>query len=435
MEYKFTSLPKSEVEIQVTLPLAEFEPHLKRATEELAAEITMAGFRKGKAPLEMVKKEIGEGAIYEQAAELAVRKSYPELLVELIEKGEIRKETPPIGRPEVTILKLAPGNEFQYRVRVALLPQVILSPYRESAKRLRKERKNTEVTEKEVTDSLEWIRESRAPLVTVDRGAKTGDRVEVDFEVSHGGVKIEHGASQNHPLVLGQGRFLPGFEEQLLGMKAGEEKKFSLLAPSDWHDQNLSGKNLDFKTSMKLVQERQKAELNDEFAQNLGNFASLEELKKNIRAGITKEKEEKEKQRIRSVLAEEIAGATKADIPEVLIVSELEKMTGELKTGVQNMGMKWEDYLLHVKKSEAELKKDWEKEAEKRVKAALALRAIAEQEKIGVSEEEIETRANEFLKQYGSPEEAAKTIDPGELREYTRGVIRNEKVFEFLENL
>lgn len=441
----------------VTIPFSDFEPHLKKAASFLSEENEIEGFRKGKAPYEIVKNRFGEMAIYERAAELAIRQNYIELLKKAAADAQ-KKEFVPIGRPEITITKLAPGNNLEFKVKMALLPEVELPDYKSIAQKVLKQKKETSVSEEEIQKTLDWVCESRAPLVTVDRAAQKGDLVEVDFEIRQGGVKIEGGESKNHPLTIGQGKFLPGFEGQIIGMKSGEEKTFTLVVPESWHDKALAGKALEFKVLLRLVQEKMVPELSDEFVKSLGDFLSVGALKNNIREGLTQEKEEKEKQRVRALLIEEISSLAKIEVPEVLASSEFKKMIQELKSGISNMQMKWEDYLLNIKKTEEDLKKEWKGEAEKRARAALVLRAIAREETIEPSAEEIETAANQYLAQFKTPEMAngkidpvrsrtsemsadARThrtsngIDPEELKEYARGVLRNEKVFEFLENL
>lgn len=417
-----------------TIPFSEFEPHLKKAASFLSEENEIEGFRRGKASYEVVKSKFGEMMIYERAAELAVRKSY----IELLEKAATelgRKEFIPIGKPEITITKLAPGNDLEFKIKMALLPEVELSDYKSIAQKVLKQKKEIFVSEEEIQKTLDWIRESRAPLVTIDRAAQKGDLVEVDFEIKQGGVKIEGGESKNHPLTLGQGKFLPGFEDELVGLKSGEEKIFTLVVPESWHDKALAGKALEFKVLPKSVQEKRIPELTDEFVKGLGDFSSVEALKNSIREGLAQEKAAKEKQRVRASLIEGISPSAKIEIPEVLIDSELEKMMQELKSGISNMQMKWEDYLLHLKKTEEELKKEWRGEAEKRVRAALVLRAIAHEEKIEPNKEEVEASANQYLGQLEGAEEAKKNVDLEGLKEYTKSVLRNEKVFEFLENL
>ena len=433
MNHTITYLPKSEVEIRVVIVPQEFEPHLKRAAVLLSEEHNIEGFRRGKAPYDIVKGKFGEMAIYERAAEIVVRKTYPEALDALTKEGKISSDTPPIGKPDVSVTKLAPGNEMQYVVKVALLPHVELPDYRAIAMRIVKEKHAVTVEDTEVKKALEWLRESRSERVAVARPAKEGDAVEVDFEIRHDGVKIEHGDSRNHPVVIGKGKFLPGFEDALIGMKEGEEKSFSLVAPFNWHEKSLAGKALDMKVVMKGVKERRLPEFDDEFVKRMGNFDSLDALKKNIREGMAQEKEEKEKERVRVLAIEAIAKDVAVELPEVLVAAELKKMFSELETGVVRMGMRLEEYLRHIKKTAEDLEKEWRDQAENRVRVALCLREIARRERIEPSREEIEARANEFLRSFKSADDAEKTIDPGELYEYSRGVVRNEKVFEFLE--
>lgn len=435
MDYKLNKLPHSEVEVEITLQFEEFEPQVKRAAQLISEEIEIEGFRKGKAPYEVVKQRVGEAAIYERAADLGVRKAWKEVFDRMVKSGEIPPKNPLIGHPEVSVTKLAPGNALEFKVKAALLPFVKLPDYRAIAKRVGEVKKETAVEEKEIEDALNWLQDSRTKLVTVDREAKKGDRVEVDFQISRGGVKIENGESKNHPLILGQGKFLPGFEEAVMGMKKGEKKEFTLEIPKDWHDASLAGKPFDFSVTMGLVQDRQMPEANDEFAKMLGNFESLDALKANIREGLATEKKDKENQRIKALVIEEIAKNAEIDVPEALVLSELEKMKQELESNITQVGMKWEDYLLHIKKSEEDLKKDWREDALRRVRAALCLRAIADQEHIEAPEEEVSEKAHQYLQRFGSIKEAEKAIDPEALREYIRDVIRNERVFEVLEKV
>ncbi|OGZ99907.1 MAG: trigger factor [Candidatus Sungbacteria bacterium RIFCSPHIGHO2_02_FULL_47_11] len=435
MQYNLQTRPRSEVEIEVVVPFSEFEPHVKRAAVLISEETEIKGFRKGKAPYEKVKEAAGEAAIYERAADVAVRKTCQKVMEELVTSNQLPASRPPIGKPEITVTKLAPANEFQYKIKLALLPEVTLPDYKTIARRVQKEKKDVAVSDEEVAQTIEWLRNSRAPLVTVDRPAEKDDSVEIDFEVRHGGVKLEGGDSKNHPLVIGKNKFMPGFEDNLIGMKAREEKTFSLVAPEGWHEKALAGKELEFKTAMRLVQERHLMEVNDDFAKTLGNFESLEALQGNIRNGLMKEKGEKETQRVRSLIIEEVAKNAKMEIPEALVSSELEKMTVDFRSNIEQMGMRWEDYLTHIKKSFEDLKKEWRPEAEKRVRIALCLREIAEKEKIEASEEEVKARADEFLRQFRSVADAEKKIDLDQLLEYTRGIVRNEKVFEFLEKV
>ena len=298
---------------------------------------------------------------------------------------------------------------------------------------LKVKKNKLEVKKEEIKKSLDYLQNSRAKIITVNRSCKKGDRIEIEFEVRHNKVKIENSTSKNHPLILGQNRFLPGFEEKLEGMKADQEKEFSLKAPANWVNPRIADKNLDFKVKMNLVQKRELPGLNDEFAKSLGSFESLTVLKKSIKEGLLREKEIKEKERIRIELIEKVAQDSKIEIPEVLIEQELEKMTNEFRTNIASLGLDFDKYLKEIKKTIEELKKNWQEQAKKRVIIALCLQIIAEKENIEVSDEEIKERVNQDLKHYPNVEEVKKNIDLNALEEYTKIILRNEKVFELLE--
>jgi len=290
-----------------------------------------------------------------------------------------------------------------------------------------------EVSKDEIKKALEHLQNSRAKTITVNRPAKQGDSIEIDFEVKQGNVKIEGGESKNHPLILGQGKFLPGFEKEMEEMKANEVKEFSLKAPDDWPDKKVAGKALDFKVKMNLVQERDLPKIDDKFAESLGEFKTLKDLEKSIEHGIMQEKGQKEQQRIRMELIEKIADDSKVDIPEKAIDQEVDKMEKEFNFSIQNMGLDMETYLKQIKTDINDLKKTWRIEAEKRIKMTLCLDEIAERENIKVDDQEVEEKVNQDLKQYPNVEEVKKNIDLEQLKEYTKNVLRNQRVFELLE--
>jgi trigger factor len=300
-------------------------------------------------------------------------------------------------------------------------------------KGLKVKRNQPEIKEQEIDNALDYLRKSRAKIITINQPAQEGNRVEIDFEIKNAGVKIENGTSRNHPLILGENRFLPGFEENLQGMKSGEEKEFLLKAPDDWPDKRIANKNLDFRVKMNLVQERILPDINDEFAKSLGNFDSLAGLRSSIRDGLMQEKELKEEERMRLELIEKIAADSKMNVPQDLINRELEDMLNEFKASITIFGLDFETYLKGIKKTIEELKKEWMQQAEKRVRIGLCLQAISDKEGIKISDQEIEQRMNEELKYYASIEQAQKNIDLDKLREYTKNILINEKVFVFLE--
>lgn len=424
MQINIAKLPKSQIQIQIELLPQEWESNLDKAAAELSKNLNIQGFRPGKAPRGLVEEKIGSQKIYEEAAQMAIRETYVKIIME--------KNLEILGQPKIEILKLAIGNPLVFKATAAIMPEIKIGPYRKISQEIKN--KKVSVDEKEIEDALKWLQNSRAKLITVKRPAENGDRVEIDFKAKIAGVPIEDGESKNHPFILGDGKFISGFEDQLAGMKENEEKLFSVIAPKDWRQKNLAGKKIDFEVKMKLVQERQLPELDDDFAKSLGNFNDIVSLGKSMEEGLFKEKEIKEKERWRVEAIEKIASESSVEVPEILIEKEKDKIFQELKSSLENMGLDFKHYLEHLKKTEEDLRKDWQSQAERRVKIALALRKIAEEEKIEASPEEIENKANEILKQYPDIDKAKKQIDPGYLKEYAESIVKNEKVFELLES-
>lgn len=426
MKTETKKLPKSKIEIEFEVPVEEWEEFIDEAAKELSADLKVAGFRPGNIPRNIVEREVGLARLLERGSELAVRKIYIRALID--ERIEA------IGTPKITILKMAPANPFVFKAESDILPEVELPDYEKIVVGEKpKVKKEITAEDKEIEQSLEWLRQSRAQLITVARGAEKGDRVEIDFVAAKDGVKIDKAESKNHPFVLGEGRFVPGFEDKVAGMKEGDEREFQITFPEDYYQKSLAGQKVDFKVKMKLVQEQKLSEANDDFAKSLGNFESLDDLKQNIKDGIVREKQEKEKQNWRQKIIEQISKGAKMDIPEILISQEIENMIGELKSAATQLGIEWEKYLQELKKTEDEIKKESRPQAEKRVKNILVLKEIAKKEKIEVKQEEIEAEVNNLLRHYESVEKAENQVDIERLKEYTYGVLRNEKVFRKLE--
>lgn len=423
-------LPKSQIEIKITVPREQWEKYLDVAAGEASMEIKIEGFRPGKALRKLVEQKIGKGVILNGAAEKAVQKSYVDFVTK--EKLEV------IGSPEVKIEKIEEGQDLEYVARVAVMPEVkIKDSYKKAVKKINENYKDkkAEATEDETQLELEKLANSRVKLVTVNREIKNNDSAEIDFTVLVDGVPIEGGTAKKHPLVIGKGVFIPGFEENLIGMKAGEEKEFELKFPADYHKKDLAGKPAVFKVKINLVQERQTPAVDDDFAKSLGSFENLEALKKNVQEGMLEENRKKLKDQKRTEYIEKIIENISVDLPEVLTHQEIHQMLQEFEQQLQMMGMNMEQYLGHLKKDKKELEKDWEPQAEKRVKSAMALKEIAKLEEIAVDSKEIEEEMNKTLQYYKKVKDIEKNIDMERLYNYTKSMMENEKVFEFLEKL
>ncbi|MFA5926192.1 MAG: trigger factor [Parcubacteria group bacterium] len=419
-------LPNSQIEIDISVPAKDLETYLDHAAEEISKDIKADGFRPGKAPRKIVEQKVGTEKVLAHAAEKAVKKTYADFVVK--EKIET------IGEPKITITKIAPGNDLEYKAVVSVMPEITLGNHRKEIKKIKKE-EDKEITAEQVEGELKNLAGNRAKLITVNRPIKKGDRAEIDFEVKIGGKTIEGGTSKNHPLTVGEDYFIPGFEDNLIGMKEGDEKEFKLDFPKDYHKKDLAGKEADFKVKVNLVQEKEVPEINDEFAKSLGNFENLEKLKASVKEGMESEQKKKNKEEWRTKAIEEIVDNSQIEVPEILIKGELEKMTAEFEQNIAQMGLNFDSYLEQIKKTKKELLDNWRETAEKRVKAALALREIAKAEQIEIDSKEIEEEMNKVLAYYKSFPEMEKSVDMAKLYDYTKGMLTNEKVFQLLESI
>jgi trigger factor len=426
---EITKLAHSEIGIKVNVPWDEWKKYLDQALVDLSKDIKIPGFRPGKAPKNMVEQKVGKSAILQEAAEKAIQKTYADILAE----GKVDA----IGAPKAEILKLAEGNDLEYKITTAVVPEVKLKPWKDGIKNVNKKHKETpvEIKEEDVDKEVKKIAESRAKLITVNREAKTGDSVVIDFKVLRDGVPIENGTSKEHPLVLGKGVFIPGFEENLIGMKENEEKKFTLKFPAEYHEKSLAGKEAEFEVKVNLVQERQIPEINDKFAVSLGKFENLESFKKSIRDGMKEEKEVASKEKKRSEYLEILIKLSEIDLPEIMVHQELHKMLQEFEIQLSGMGMNLDGFLEKMNKTRDDLEKEWEPQAEKRVKSAIILEYIAKEQETKVENEKVEEEMNKTLQYYKKEKDMEKNIDMGRLYDYTKGMLINEKAFEDLERL
>ncbi|MFA5871866.1 MAG: trigger factor [Parcubacteria group bacterium] len=416
-------LPKSQIEFEIVVPAEEFKTFIKSASQELSKEIKIDGFRPGKAPREIVEKKIGAEKVLAHGAEKAVKKSYADAIV----KNKIEA----IGEPKITITKIAPGNNLEYKAVVSVMPEINVGDYRKQAKSV-KLAKDAEIDEKQIDKEIENLQKSRAKLVTVLREVRAGDKVEIDFQVRIDGKEIPQGSSKNHPLVVGESYFIPGFEDKLLGMKEKEEKEFELTFPKDYHQEELAGKAAMFKVKVNLIQERQLPELNDEFVKNLGHFNSLSELRSSIKDGLGVEQKKRNEDSWRNEVMESIIKNSEVEVPDLLIENELDKMMSEFEQNISSMGMNVDTYLENIKKTRDGIRKGWEENAIKRVKSALALKKIAEEEGIEIPSTEIEAEMNKAIAYLKSISDMENQLDLESLYAYTKSILANEAVFKLL---
>ena len=421
MQTKLKKLPKAKAELEIELDASEFEQFFEKAIINVRKNIQIPGFRKGKIPKEMVFQKIGTESILSEAAKLAIEDSYKKVI--------LRENLEPISQPHIEILKLAPQNPFLFKAIFFVLPGVELPDYQSIASKIKKN--PISVSEKEVDETLQRLQKIRPNLKQVFRPAKKGDFIEIEFSCA----QIENNKPQKDEFILGKGFLAPGFEDNLEGIEPGQKKEFSLKFPEKHFQQDLADKDIAFKVEMKKVQEMELLEINDDFARKLGNFENLEILKQSIKTGIEQEKNQAESQKVRQEILEAILKQCPLEIPDTIVQQEKQRMLEENKKFSKDvLKISFEDYLKKLKKSEQELLDSLEKEAEKRTQNFLILRKIAHQEKIEVSEQEVEQEINKFLNQYPDVKKAKENIDPTRLREYTKERIVNEKTLTKLES-
>ncbi len=429
MNVTVKKLPESKIEMSVVLPWEEWQGEIAHATEGMAKSVKLPGFRPGKVPKNMVEQRFGKPAIMVEAAEHVVSHSYAKALDQ--------EKIIALGQPEVKLGAVKEGEEFTYSIVTAVMPEVKLSSWQGAVKKVNAEfsKKKAVVEEEEIMTELGRLATMRAKQVTVNRAAQLEDNVLVDFTVLVDGVVIEGGKSEKHPLVLGKGVFIPGFEEQLVGMKEGDEKSFELNFPAEYHAKHLAGRPATFQVTMRLVQEREIPVLDDAFAASLGKFETLDQVKENLRKGMLQEKEQKLKESWRTDILDALVERATIEYPQILLDQELRKMTRDFEAQLEQMGLTFDAYLEQMKKSKEEIDTEWLPQAKKRLAANLVIETLAEEEAITPDTAEVEAEMNKALQYYKDVKDIEKNLDMERLYAAVAGQLKNEKVLAWLESL
>lgn len=425
MNVSVEKLPKSRVKLRIEVPADDVQPYLEAAARALSKESAPKGFRPGAVPLEVMRGTVGDEPIVERALKTLVPKTYVQVLLD-------RDDLEAVGTPEVEVESVAIGAPCVYRATVAVLPEVTLGNYRT----VRGERHSVSVDDKEVERELEQLRKLRASYLAVPRPAKLGDRVDAEVRATVEGVSLEEGNSAPQSFLLGEETLVPGFEEQLVGMRVEESKTFPLRFPETHHRADLRGRTVEFRVTVRSVQQRVLSELTDQFAQGLGEFTGLADLRSQLTAHVQEEKEAVERERFHAALLDAVIAQTRfEDVPDVLVERELDRCVRELEEGVRAMGLDVSVYLQQVRKTNVELREGLRAQALRRLRAGLTLRALARAEGLDVTDEEVNADVNEALGQLPNAADAKVRVDLDELREVAAGTIRNRKVFTLLEGL
>ena len=421
MKFETKQLEKSQAELTITVQPDDYKKYLEQAARAISEHTTIKGFRPGHATYDQVKQRVGEMKIYEAALEYIVRNFFEEAV------KEADLET--IGMPQIEMEKLAPDNEIVFKATVALLPKITLC----DIEKIKADRKPKKIKDENVDAVIEDVQKMRASEAIKNGPAAKEDKIVVDMDMLLDGVALEGGQTKNHGIYLSEEYYIPGLQKELEGLKKDDEKSFKLKMPKNHYQKQTADKEVEFKVKVKEVFTQQLPELNDELARGLGQ-ESMEALRKLVRENLTAEANQKEEQRIEASILEQLVEKSKiGDIPEILITAEKDKMFFELKRGVERQGMEWEKYLESIKKTEEELVKEFNEQAEKRAKAALISRALATENGLTPTKEEIDHEINIIRETYKDDQDAQQNLDRPEVRETLATMIKNRKVLEWVK--
>lgn len=389
MELKNTEKQEhSVVALTIEITKAEFEAAKDKAFKKTGKNITVPGFRKGKAPRKMIEKLYGEGVFFEEAFNII----YPDAMEMAVEKSGIK----PVGRADVDLGDPAEEGGLTIIAKVPVEPEVELGEY----KGIEVEKETVKVLQADVKAELNRMAQRNARTETVERKAKKNDTVDIDFEGFVDGVPFEGGKAEHHELTLGSGAFIPGFEDQLIGCKAGDEKDVVVTFPEEYHAKELAGKEATFKCKVHKVEETILPEIDDEFAKDVSEFDTLDALKNDIRERFTKSREEQNERAFESSAVQLAAANMTCNVPACMIDEQVDHQIEQFAYQLQSQGMKMEDYTKMIGGDLSSLRQSMRPMAEQTVRSDILLSEIARAENLEVTDEEVEEELKKLAEQY-----------------------------------
>ena len=390
---------KNMVTITVEVGKDEFEPAIEKAYRKQVKQLKVPGFRPGHAPRKVIEGMYGIGVFFDEAMNIAFPAAYQAALAEA--------KLEPVDHPSLEVTDVD-AEGFTFKATFANYPEVKLGEY----KGLSAVKPSAAVSDEDVDKRLEQMRERNARLVSVEREAQNGDTAVIDFEGKKDGVPFDGGKGENYPLELGSGSFIPGFEEQVVGMKVDEEKDINVTFPEDYQAEDLAGQEVVFTVKLHEVKEKEMPALDDEFAKDVSEFDTLEELKADLRKKEEESREASAQKTFESNLMEQVAANMECDIPEAMVENQARRVVDDYKMQVQSQGMSFADYLRMTGVKEADLIESAKEPALRQIRNSLALEAIIKEEAIEISQEEIDAEYQKMADEY--------SIDLEEIKKYLR---------------
>ena len=389
MSVQVEKLEKSMAKLTITVEAAKFDAAVDSAYQKNKGKIALPGFRKGKAPRAMIEKMYGTGVFYEDAAN--------ELIPEAYETAAKESELEIVAQPEIEVTQMEKGTDFIFTATVAIKPEVTLGDY----KGIEVEKKEAEVSEEEITAEIDKAREANSRLITIEnRATEDGDTVIIDFDGYVDGKQFEGGYAEDYTLVLGSHSFIDNFEDQLVGKNLGEDVEVNVTFPEEYHVDELKGKPALFKVKIKEIQKKELPELDDDFAQDVSDFDTLDEYKADVEKKILENKENQIKREQEDQIIEKIIENAQMEIPQQMITAQTRQMTQEFAQRLQSQGLSLEQYMQFTGLTPQKMMEDLEPQALKRIQSRLVLEAVVVAENIEASDEEIDKELENMASMY-----------------------------------
>ena len=389
MSLQVEKLEKNMAKLTIEVSAEELEKALETAYQKNKNKMSIPGFRKGKVPRKMIEQMYGPAVFYEDAANELIPDAYEKALEECGE--EI------VSSPTIDVVQIGKGKPFIFTAEVAVKPEVTLGKY----KGVKVEKTEVEVTEEEIDAQIEKERENSARTITVtDRPVKDGDITTLDFEGFVDGVPFEGGKGGDYPLTIGSGSFIPGFEEQLIGVEIGKETEVNVTFPEDYHSADLAGKAAVFKCTVKEIKEKELPELDDEFASEVSTFDTLAEYREDVKKTLTQQKADAAKSAKEEAVIEAVVEDAKMEIPDAMLETEQRQMVDEFAQRIQMQGLNMEQYMQFTGTNPQMLLEQAKPQALKRIQSRLVLEAVAKEENLAADDTEFEAEIKDMAEKY-----------------------------------
>ena len=414
-------ISSNKVKLSFDIDAAKFDEAMGKAYIKVRGQVAIPGFRKGHAPRKMIENMYGEGVFYDEAFELIFDEVYGPAIDE--NKLEV------VDRPQVDIQQIGTGKNLQFTCEVFVKPDVTLGEY----KGVEVKKEHTLVTEDDVNAEIEKERNKQAAEVSVDdRAVAEGDTVNLDYSGSVDGVKFAGGTAEGQTLKIGSHTFIPGFEEQMVGMNIGEEKDLNVSFPTEYHAPDLAGKEAVFHVKVNSITETQLPALDDDFAKDISEFDTLDAYKADVRANLEAQAAERDNNAFTNAVIEKVMANATVEIPDAMVERQIDSMVRNFEARLAQQGLKLADFMKYTGQDEKAFRGQYHDQAEKSVRANLVLEAVENAEKFEAAEEEIDAEIEKFAKQIGqNVEDLKKNLTEGD-REYFKADVIRDKAVKFL---